>query len=236
MTDIDFENNVNRERDGRFAAKEGKAAAVKLTASTNDFRHAEDISQLIEDYEVLTSPENLYSDGEVGHSVAQARFHRYAAHGINRAAELADEEGANEAVGFAHQLAFQAGRPQDAHGAQYGKFVASGDQRRAIYFEGGSPVVEVGDDRAVVVAGSENGTITVRRGVKADIFVAEDARINIVYEDGASGRVISSSPRTTVRGTPDTEIVGNVAKEAWPGIHRGARQPRDRFNESDLSG
>lgn len=236
MTDINFEQKHPRGVTGQFAAKEGEAAAVTLAVSTNDFRHAEDISQLIEDYEVLTSPENLYSDGEVNHSAAQARLTRYAAHGINRAAELADEEGANEAVGFAHQLAFQSGRPQDAYGAQYGKYVASGDQRRAVYFEGGSPVVTVADDRAVIVAGSENGTVTVRRGVNADIFVAEDARINIVYEDGASGRVISSSPRTTVRGTPDTEIVGNVAKEAWPGIHRGARQPLDANNESYLAG
>lgn len=231
MTDINFENKRvdplgstgsagwnpaqhPRGVTGQFAAKEGEAAAVALPASTNDFRHAEDISQLIEDYEVLTSPENLYSDGEVSHSAAQSRFTRYAAHGINRAAELADEESADTAVGFVHQLAFQSGRPQNAYGAQYGKYVASGDQRRAIYFEGGTPAVEVADDRAVIIAGSENGTVTVRRGVKADIFVAEDARIDITFEDGASGRVISASPQTTVHGNPDTEVIGNVANES----------------------
>lgn len=230
------ESEVNRAHDGKFSTKEGEAAAVSLPASNNSFRHAEDISQLMEDYEVLTSPENLYSDGEVSGSVANSRFHRYAVDGINRAAELADEESVNEAVGFAHQLAYQSGRPQEARGANYGKLLAHGDSRSTVFFDGGHPVVSVAADRAVVVAGSENGSVTVRKGVNADIFVAEDANINITYEDGASGRIISASSRTTVRGTPQVEVVGQTAKEAWPGIHKGARQPHDQFNESYMAG
>lgn len=225
MTDINFEQKHPRGITGQFAAKEGEAAAVSLPVSTNDFRHAEDIPQLMEDYETLTSPENLYGDGEASSLMVEKRLTRYAAHAVNRAAELADEESANETVGFVHRLVSQSGRPDRAFGANYARSLGYGDQRRTMFLDGGSPVVGIAADRAVVIAGSKDGTVTVHPRVNADIFVAEDAQVSIIFEDGSSGRVISASSRATVRGTPNTVVIGDTTPEAWPGIHRGALKP-----------
>ena len=130
-------------------------------------------------FAALSSPENLFMDGEVGREAANRRYAHYAAGYVARAAEVANDGDYHAAVQQSVDVMLGAGRPSRTNDGIVIHAKASGMGADATLFSGGKPNIEASGRDTVVITKTRGGTVKVPAGSNPTIIVGRYAMTSI---------------------------------------------------------
>jgi hypothetical protein len=190
-----------RELDGRFGPKEGAGPDVSLEPAASRSRSYEDIDHIPN---LLESYRRMQRSCEDGGTMDW--FNRtFSGDVTTRLIELADKENAGHAAFMASSLI--KGDASRTPGGGFKETWTHHESQTAVAYDRGQPVDEFDEDVTVTLVRTTGGVITVKQGAHGLVAVGKNSAIRVVFEPGATGKVISASG--------DLELVAPAEVEAY---------------------
>lgn len=201
-----------RAQDGKFSQKLGASAEVALVPTSESragsFARARTFDDVNDQFEGLTSPENLYMDGEASPAYARQRLGAYTANYATRLVEISNETSASEYLHYAVHAVKGASSPSEVgKGTRVGYVNAGGNGSSVTAFIGGRPEAEVSGRETVLIDSTHGGRLLVKSGADVLVGVTEGSEVTVEFEEGASGRLVTAG-HTTLIGNGNVELVG----------------------------
>ncbi len=204
------ESQVNRAATGRFSEKTGSSPEVELDASA----HSAVYGDLQDKFAVYEAYRNMKEASE--RSGSMEWFERtFSGGAATRYIELDDGSDVDLSTRIVCSMP-RGSRTPTHRGGSKETWERPGSQR-AVSFYRGEPVDEFDSDTTITVDGTRGGTLTVKPGVHALIAVNKRSAVRIVFEPGASGKVISASEELKLVAGEEVEVHGSGTRTAYTG-------------------